>query len=393
MLKAKLGFGMMRLPLIDPEDTSRNVDMNRMNIFDAEHKLHIDMEQVCDMVDAFIEGGGTYFDTSYVYLGGRSEGIVREAVVKRYPRDAYTLTTKFPAQLVTEESHIASIFEEQLTNCGVDYFDYYLLHTVQNTTYDPYVVPLGMFEFFEKEKERGRVKKLGFSFHGSPELLNRILTDYPEIDVVQIVINYYDWESYFVRSRECYEIIRQHGKQVVVMQPVKGGMLADVPEPVRKMMEKAQPGLSPTAWALQYVAGLDGVLAVLSGMSTVGQVKENISLFKNARPLTPIETSILRQAVPIMKTSGPLHRSDFSIYEDIVQNGMPVAGILDAYNSCMIQTDPSFGAENAYYKNYRHDAGIPAGQSWVDGKLIDREGNDITDLVRKAEEWLLENTY
>lgn len=123
MLKAKLGFGMMRLPLIDPEDTFRNVDMNRVNIFDAEHKLHIDMEQVCDMVDAFIEGGGTYFDTSYVYLGGRSEGIVREAVVKRYPRDAYTLTTKFPAQLVTEESQIAGIFEEQLTNCGVDYFD------------------------------------------------------------------------------------------------------------------------------------------------------------------------------------------------------------------------------------------------------------------------------
>lgn len=392
-MSGKLGFGMMRLPLFEVDDHSKTVSANRQFSFEPD-KYQINHEEVCQMVDEFLHAGFTYFDTSYVYLAGRSESEVREALVKRHPRDSFTLATKLPTFSITKKEQVSQIFEEQLQKCGVDYFDYYLLHNIQNHLYDKYITPLGEFEYANEQKKAGRIKNLGFSFHDSPELLDRILTEHPEVDFVQIVVNYYDWDSYFVRSRRCYEVIRNHGKKVVVMQPVKGGTLANVTPEVEQLMKKANPNMSPTSWAIRFAAGLDGVIAVLSGMSNIEQVRDNISYMKEFEPLTDSEKSMLiNKIVPLLKESGPFNRSDYSIYENISVDGMPVAGVLDAYNSCQIQPDPTYSAENNYYKTFRFNAKIPDGQSWVKSQLIDKEGNDITETVKMAEKWLMKNTF
>ena len=392
-VRRKLGFGMMRLPMMEAANPSHVVPANREYGFDMSGRYAINTEEVCRMVDKFLDSGFTYFDTSYVYLGGRSEDVVRETLVKRHPRDSFTLATKLPTFAITEKAQVAQIFEEQLKKCGVDYFDYYLLHNIQNHLYDPYITPLGEFEYAKVQKDAGRIRKLGFSFHDSPELLDRILTDHPEVDFVQIALSYYDWDSYFVRSRRCYETIRKHGKDVVDMQPVKGGTLANIPAKAEKLMKEANPDMSPASWAIRFAAGLDGVIAVLSGMSSMEQMEDNVSYMQKFQPLKKTELETLNRVVPILKESGPLATSDFSKYEGISPDGMPVAGVLDAYNSCQIQPDPTFSAENNYYKTFRLDAGIPAGESWVKGRLIDKEGNDVTEMVQKAEKWLMENTF
>lgn len=392
-MSGKLGFGMMRLPLFKTGNQSQRVPTSRQFSYEPE-KYEIDHEQVCQMVDEFINGGFTYFDTSYVYLAGRSESEVREALVKRHKRDSFTLATKLPTFSITKKEQVAQIFEEQLRKCGVDYFDYYLLHNIQNHLYDQYIQPLGEFEYANEQKKAGRIRNLGFSFHDSPELLDRILTEHPEVDFVQIALSYYDWDSYFVRSRRCYEVIRNHGKKVVVMQPVKGGTLANVTPEIKQILNSVNPNLSPASWAIRFGASLEGVITVLSGMSTLEQVRDNISYMKDFKPLTDSEKKILtEEVVPLLKQSGPLKRSDYSIYEDISKEGMPVAGILDAYNSCQIQPDPSYGVENCYYRTFRFAANIPSGQSWIKGKLVDKEGNDITETVKVAEKWLMDNSF
>ena len=392
-MSGKLGFGMMRLPLVEIKNPANDaVSANRVNGWDDRYEIN--HEQVKQMVDAFIDAGFTYFDTSYVYLKMRSEPEVRETLVKRHTRDTFTLATKLPTFSITEKSQVAQIFEEQLQKCGVDYFDYYLLHNIQNHLYDQYITPLKEFEYAKQQKDAGRIRNLGFSFHDSPELLDRILTEHPEVDFVQIALSYYDWNSPFVRSRRCYEVIRKHGKKVVVMQPVKGGTLANIPAEAVEILKAANPNLSPASWAIRFSASLDGVITVLSGMSSLAQVKDNISYMKDFTPLTDAEKDMLvNQIVPIIKSSGPFKTADFSKYEGIADNGMPVAAMLDAYNSCMIQPDPTYSTENNYYKTFRLDAKIPAGQSWISGKLIDKDGNDVTETVRKVEKWLMDNTF
>ncbi len=178
------------------------------------------------------------------------------------------------------------------------------------------------------------------------------------------------------------------------MQPVKGGTLANIPAEAVEILKAANPNLSPASWAIRFGASLDGVITVLSGMSSLAQVNDNISYMKDFTPLTDAEKDMLvNQIVPIIKRSGPFKTADFSKYEGIADNGMPVAAMLDAYNSCMIQPDPTYSTENNYYKTFRLDAKIPAGQSWISGKLIDKDGNDVTETVRKVEKWLMDNTF
>ena len=388
-MNGKLGFGMMRLPIID-RSTKKNLPLNFNVVFDPNGNYDIDHEAVCQMVDEFLKAGFTYFDTSYVYLNSKSEAATREALVKRHPRDSFTLATKLPTFLIKSKDDAPKIFEQQLANCGVEYFDYYLLHTLRGPLYDPVVQKFGLFEFASEMKRQGRIRHLGFSFHDSPELLDRILTEHPEAEFVQIPVSYYDWDSYFVRARRSYEVIRKHGKQLVIMQPVKGGLLAKAPADAESLMRKFEPELSTASWALRFAAGLDGVIAVLSGMSTLAQVEDNVKFMRDFKPLTAEERAILPAVVELYKKSGPLHRADFSIYDGIASNGMPVAGLLDAYNSCMIQPDPTFATENNYYDTERYAAGVKG--SWIEGALIDREGNDITETVRDAEAWLIEHS-
>ena len=279
MATKKLGFGFMRLPLKDQNDPAS-----------------IDLDAVKQMVDAFLERGFTYFDTAYMYHGGQSERAIREALVKRHDRDSFTLATKLPSMFLKNEGDQERIFEEQMEKCGVEYFDYYLLHNL-NTSYYEAVKRFDSFAFVQKKKEEGKIRHMGFSFHDTPELLDEILTAHPETEFVQLQINYMDWESQSIQSRRCWEVARKHGKPVVVMEPVKGGMLAALPEKAEQLLKEHQPERSLPSWAIRFAAGLEGVLMVLSGMSGMEQLLDNTGYMQNFEPLSGDEQALLQQVV------------------------------------------------------------------------------------------------
>ena len=277
----KLGFGMMRLPLPDPKTQGK-----------------IDLDQVCAMVDAFLDRGYTYFDTAYMYHDGQSECAVRETLVKRHSRDSFTLADKMPLfHFKTEDDpeRQTAVFEEQLQKCGVEYFDYYLLHCITTESYET-ARRLDTFGFLSRMKAEGKIRHLGFSFHDKAELLDRVLTEHPETEFVQLQINYLDWEDERVQSRKCYETARRHGKQVVIMEPVKGGKLAELPEEAAAPLRQLHPDWSPASWAIRFAASLEGVMVVLSGMSNQAQLDENTSFMQQPTPLTEGEKQALAQA-------------------------------------------------------------------------------------------------
>ncbi|MEI3059254.1 MAG: aldo/keto reductase [Oscillospiraceae bacterium] len=252
-----LGFGLMRLPLR------------------SDSQKDIDMEQFKNMVDLFLERGSDYFDTSYVYHDGESENAVRKALVERHDRGSYRLASKFPAFMgFHTDEEIKKVFQEQLDRCGVEYFDYYLIHSLNRELYDSVKdTPLLTLRSGGGQKEKSDIS--GLSWHDDAEELDRVLNEHPEMEFVQIVVNYYDWDEPLVRSRECSEVIRKHGCEVIAMESVKGGMLAAVPKEAKLQMQLAHPDWSPAIWALQYAANLDGMITVLSGMSTLAQVEDN----------------------------------------------------------------------------------------------------------------------
>ena len=233
------------------------------------------------MVDAFLEAGYTYFDTSFVYHNGESEEATRRALVERHPRESFTVATKFPTFNLVPEEQIEGVFQSQLDNLGVEYIDYYLLHNIQTVYYDGYdgkggiVKKTHLFDHAKKWKETGKIRHLGISFHSSAKLLDRVLTEHPEIEFVQIALNPIDWDSELVQAGLCYEVIRKHGRKVIIMEAVKGGGLAKLPEEAEKVLKAAHPDWSIASWSLRYCLGLDDVIAVLSGMSTLEQVKDN----------------------------------------------------------------------------------------------------------------------
>ena len=380
-MKNKLGFGMMRLPVKSGVPTD------------------FDYEQINRMVDEFINAGFTYFDTSYVYHNGKSEEATRKTLVERHPRDSFTVATKFPTFDLKHEGEIEPIFTRQLENLGVDYIDYYLLHNIQTVYYDGIdgnggiMQACHLFEHAKKWKEEGKIRHLGFSFHSSAKLLDRILTEHPEVEFVQIVLNYYDWESEFVQARKCYEVIRRHGKQVVIMEPVKGGCLALVPQEAEALLKTRNANASMASWALRFTLDLDGVLAVLSGMSDLAQVQENTTLFQNAQPLTVEDKEILKQIVSIYKKNGPLKTADFSLYAGLHYHGVPVSAVLDTYNTCQFQPNPSHGCDNCYLKNtMAEEAHLDCFQELSEDVIVLDDGTDITEMVKKAEKWLIENS-
>ena len=270
----KLGFGLMRLPEKD-------------GVIDHEH--------VCKMVDKYMAAGMNYFDTAYVYHGGKSEVAAREALVKRYPREDFMVATKLPAWEIKKEEDIERIFSEQLERLGVDYFDFYLLHSVEEgNNYDVYV-KYDCFEWGMKKKAEGKIRHFGFSFHGSPELLTEILDKHPEVEFVQIQLNYLDRTNPVVRSQELYDILHERNIPIIVMEPVRGGALASMAPEIEKIFKDKRPEKSVASWALRFVGSLPGVMTILSGMSNEDQMNDNIGTFSNFEPLSDEEFAIVNQ--------------------------------------------------------------------------------------------------
>ena len=275
----KLGFGLMRLPMLGEE---------------------VDLEQTKQMVDKFLEAGFTYFDTAYGYLGGKSEEAVKTALVDRYPRESFQLATKLPAWAGAQTAGEAKeMLQTSLRRTGAGYFDFYLLHNCgddRTQAFDKF----GIWDYALEMKEKGLLKHVGFSFHDKADVLDELLTKHPEMEFVQLQINYADWESHSIQSRKCYEVARKHGKPVIVMEPVKGGMLATPPEAVAKVLTDAEPDSTPSSWALRFAADLDGIITVLSGMSNVDQMRENISVLKGFQHLTDIQRGVIARASEIL---------------------------------------------------------------------------------------------
>lgn len=379
--KSRLGFGMMRLPVIsDPTD--------------------FDYKQVFQMVDEFLAQGYTYFDTSFVYHNGKSEEAVRKAVVERHPRESFTVATKFPTFNLVPENEIDGIFESQLKNLGVDYVDYYLLHNIQTVYYDGVdgnggiIKQTNLFDHAKKFKADGKIKHLGFSFHSSAKLLDRILTEHPEVEFVQIALNPIDWDSELVQAGKCYEVIRKHGKKVVIMEPIKGGGLAKLPDDAEKNLKSMNPNDSVASWSLRFSLDLDDVITVLSGMSTLEQVKDNAKTTKAAKPLSAKEKTALDDAMKIYRESAPIKQSEIETYRGLTYNKVPVTAILQAYSICQIQPDPGFADDNNYLKNaFAEEAHLDFFKGVPQEKVITADGADITEKVETAVKWLTEHSF
>ena len=272
----KLGFGLMRLPLLDKDDYSS-----------------IDIERFKNMADTFLANGFTYFDTAYPYHRGNSEVAFREAVVKRYPRSAYTITDKLSLFMIHDEKEIPGFFEKQLQQLGVDYVDYYWLHGLNGRTYQQ-AEEMHAFEFIQAKKAEGKIRHIGLSFHDKAALLDEILTAHPELEYVQIQLNYLDWNDPAVESRLCYEVVVKHNKPVIVMEPVKGGSLIQIPETAKHLFEETHPDLSVASWAIRFAASPSHVMMVLSGMSDEPQVEDNVMMGMFRKAAHTQQTSKIR---------------------------------------------------------------------------------------------------
>ena len=376
-----LGFGMMRLPVLSgPTD--------------------FDYEQLNAMVDAFLEAGYTYFDTSFVYHDGKSEEATRKALIERHPRDSFTVATKFPTFMLIPEEKIEETFQSQLDHLGVDYVDYYLLHNIQTEYYDGFdgkggiVKATNLFDHAKKWKEDGKIRHLGISFHSSAKLLDRVLQEHPEIEFVQIALNPIDWDSELVQAGPCYDVIRKHGRKVVIMEAVKGGGLAKLPEEAEKLLKAAHPDWSIASWSVRFGLGMDDVIAVLSGMSTLEQVKDNTATSNAAEKLTEEDQKVLAQAMRIYRESAPIKQSEIDQYKGLNYHGVSVSAILQAYSICQIQPDPGFSDDNNYVKNAFAEAEkVDFRKGLEKQEVITEDGRDITKMVEEAVAWLAEHSF
>lgn len=274
----KLGFGFMRLPMIGKE---------------------VDFEQTKAMVDLFMERGFKYFDTAYVYLDGMSEPTLGKALCQRYPRDSFYVATKMSLWPIKSAEELEPRFTRQLSELCVEYIDFYLVHSITEQSL-PLADKFNAWDFILAKKAEGKIKHCGFSFHSTPEMLDKVLTDHPEMEFVQLQINYEDWESEDVQSRKCYEVARKHGKSVIIMEPVRGGALAKLPPKAHNVLHSFNPQASDASWAVRFAASLDGLITVLSGMSDLAQLDDNTKTMQNFKPLSDAERETLKAAKTVL---------------------------------------------------------------------------------------------
>ena len=342
IIMTKLGMGMMRLPLVDEND-----------------QTSIDMEQVNKMVDLYMDAGFNCFDTAFVYHEGVGEAAFRESVVKRYPRESFKISTKLPLFVITEESQLEPLFAQQLENCGVAYFDYYMLHNVSGFTENAWK-NVDLYSFIQKKKEEGYIKHIGISTHGNAEFLEEILFEHPELEFVLLQINYLDWDDEGIDSRKCWEVARKYNKKVMIMEPYKGGFLADVPQEAEKLMKDYNPDRSVVSWAMRFVANIDDVCVVYTGASTLEQLENNIDEFKSADPLNDKEMEIIKEVSDIINSNITVDCTKCRYCVDACAEEIDIAKVFDLYNKHnMLEKDDWTQFGNAYL-NYSKlpDVGI-----------------------------------
>lgn len=306
----KLGFGLMRLPQKDGV---------------------IDIEQTKEMVDLFLDAGFTYFDTAWAY--GGSEDAIRKALVERYPREKYQLATKNAAwiECKTKEEAVSQ-FDTSLKQTGAGYFDFYLLHNLGEGR-TKYFDDFDMWGWIQEKKREGLVKHIGFSFHSTADELEELLIAHPEMEFVQLQINYADWENPAIQSRACYEVARKYGKPVIIMEPVKGGMLATPPQSVEDIFKAAEPKSSPASWGIRFAADLDGVITVLSGMSNIGQMQDNISYMKDFTGLTDSQRQTIEQAQTALAQVSLIPCTTCNYCSKVCPENIGISGSFMAMNS------------------------------------------------------------
>ena len=325
----KTGFGFLRLPLLDPSNDQTT-----------------DYEQTNRMVDAFLASGHNYFDTAWTYMDGESENAIRKCLVERHPRESFRLADKLPGYVAKSEADSERFFAESLARTGAGYFDVYLVHGVDGESYER-SLRMHHFDFVRRLKAEGKVREIGFSFHDNASVLRRILSEQEGMDYVQLQINYLDWESESVQARRCLECAEEFGKKVIVMEPVKGGMLASLPKKAEEVLRRVNPSCSPAEWALRFVQQIPSVEVCLSGMSTLRQVEENM---RPLEPLSPAEARALKQAARIIldETAIPCTGCSYCV------SGCPqrvwIPKYFKLYNEYAVKPDDKWKVQPEYQK-------------------------------------------
>ena len=310
LIQKKLGFGFMRLPMIGDQ---------------------VDIPQTCAMVDAYLDAGFNYFDTAHGYIDGKSELAIKECLTSRYPRDSYVLTNKLSGNFYNSREEIRPLFQQQLEACGVEYFDFYLLHAMSKDRYAR-VKEIEAVDECLQLKAEGKIRHLGMSFHDKAEVLDEILTDRPEIEVVQIQFNYVDFEDDKVESRKCYEVCRKHGKPVLIMEPVKGGSLVNLPAGAQKVLDKLEGG-SNASYAIRFAAGFESVISVLSGMSTIEQLRDNIAYMQDFQPLSQKEQEAIATVTAIYRNQGLIPCTACRYCTEVCPQGIAIPELFNYLNA------------------------------------------------------------
>ncbi len=327
------GFGCMRLPVLKQDDPAS-----------------FDYEKIEKLFDAFLEQGFTYFDTAYTYHGYHGEEAVRHALVERHPRESFQLATKLPLRDFKDQEDMEHIFNEQLEHCGVEYFDYYLLHNMGTNVYEK-CKKYDAFGFVSRKKVQGQIKNIGMSFHDMPELLEEILTEYGSmLDFIQLQVNYADWEQPNVQSRRCLEIAPKFHLPVVVMEPCKGGTLINLPEEGLDLLKDYHPQASAASWTLRFAASQTGVVRVLSGMNTMEQVMDNTAVFKNFVPISQEENEIIRKVTAIIEKNTPIPCTGCAYCTHGCPMDIAIPQYFALYNNISRITG-SFSSHAVYYNN------------------------------------------